>query len=381
MSAIPTPTARRVSGPVGERPSSSRLRTGLTAFALALLTVWGTAPGAAQEAGGERPGWLGVGILQGARCDSMPDAWDEDDSTPRENCRRVVVVDAVIDGSPAARAGIEAGDTLVAVNGEPLHRESGRRELVSLRPGEPAEVTLGREEGRVSFRVVPVPRPPRAGPVPVSLADSTGPGSPVLVRLRGLTTAEPPAAAEREIPPVEVVGSGGGRTASIRMGEDGSVYLVRSDGESVLVHRLRKAGPRLREIQDSVFAEARQRIRALREHQRELARLRTEGSGRGEVAAPGRLRAAGAEFRTLEGSLAEYFPAAEQGLLVLQVVPRTPAASLGLRPGDVVVDAAGRPVAGPADFRAALSEFSRRDTVRVGWIRRGERMSGALTHP
>jgi membrane-associated protease RseP (regulator of RpoE activity) len=377
-------SARRA--PSASTHGRSLARAATVALAVIGLLAGNVGPAGAQGADAaerDRPGWLGIGILQGSHCDSMPEDWRDGDGDARQGCRRVVLVDAVIDGSPAQRAGIRPGDTLVAVNGEPVSRESGRRALVSLVPGEPAEVAVGREEGRTTIEVIPEPRPPRAGPVPVHLGDGPAGGVPALVHPRKLTAPEAPEGAGASgAPPIEVVGTGGAELAGIRMAEDGSVYLVRSDGKSVLLHRLRAAGPRMRQIQDSVLAEARQRIRALRAHQREVARMQRSAAEAqaGELAATGRLRAAGAEFRSVGGSLSEYFPGVEEGLLVLQVVPETPAASLGIRPGDVVVEAGGRSVRGPADLHAALSGFTARDSVRVVWIRRGERMSGALTH-
>jgi S1-C subfamily serine protease len=88
-------------------------------------------------------------------------------------------------------------------------------------------------------------------------------------------------------------------------------------------------------------------------------------------------RVAGAEFRRLTPELAEYFRGADHGLLVLRVLSDTPAARLGLRGGDVVLAADGRPL---EDVEALRERFARspRAPVELTWVRRGVEMRGRL---
>jgi S1-C subfamily serine protease len=76
--------------------------------------------------------------------------------------------------------------------------------------------------------------------------------------------------------------------------------------------------------------------------------------------------------------LAEYFDGQSEGLLVLRVIPDTPAGRLGLRGGDVVVEVNGRSVPSSADFRREIQE-SRDTGVVVKWIRKGILEEGLLT--
>ncbi|MFQ5888548.1 MAG: PDZ domain-containing protein [Gemmatimonadota bacterium] len=91
-------------------------------------------------------------------------------------------------------------------------------------------------------------------------------------------------------------------------------------------------------------------------------------------------RAAGAEFTPLTPGLAENFEGARKGLLVLRVLPGTPAARLGLRDGDVVVEAGGVQCSSVSVLREVLSrELMRQRGVEVKWIRKGRPMSGRVS--
>ncbi len=61
----------------------------------------------------------------------------------------------VLPDTPAAEAGLDAGDRLVAVGGERLGRFEEARELLSARPGEPVEVTVERDGSTETVRMTP----------------------------------------------------------------------------------------------------------------------------------------------------------------------------------------------------------------------------------
>lgn len=328
--------------------------------------------------GGERPGWIGVGIQETLDCGPRRDETEPPEAVPTieaRGCRRVLVTEAVFEGGPAAEAGMQPGDTLVAVNGQPLSERRGARELGSLRPDEPIAVLVGREEGRVSLRVTPEPRPAERGPAPVLV-----PGSPSLFvqpgdldRLRRIR-AEIDRAPEIRLH----LEDGHDISGTLKVDEQGRVYLEQAPHKLVRLKGVELPPGKVEALRDSALARARARLREVR------AELRTRAAAPPEPAPePGteRIRMLGAEFLALSSDLAGNLRGVEAGLLVLRVVPGTPAARMGLRPGDVVVEAGGGPVSAAADLRAPFAGTARGDSVVVRWVRRGEEMRGALQRP
>jgi serine protease Do len=70
----------------------------------------------------------------------------------------------------------------------------------------------------------------------------------------------------------------------------------------------------------------------------------------------------------------------DRGDRVTAVAPQTPAARLGLKPGDVLTELAGRPVASIADVQYALHRAAG-DAFAVRWRRGGESLAGKLDLP
>ncbi|MFQ5690169.1 MAG: PDZ domain-containing protein [Gemmatimonadota bacterium] len=163
-------------------------------------------------------------------------------------------------------------------------------------------------------------------------------------------------------------------------------------------------GPKWKEMRDSLFATAKLRLDSLRSSLAWRARrtfearggrepretpaarysLRASAGGRGEevgtAVAPlaSERRIAGAEFEPLTPELAEFFPGADTGLLVLRVLASTPAARLGLRPGDVVFQVGDRRTRDLMDLRSALVKDYRSRRVKVKWLRKGVVMTGMM---
>ena len=347
--------------------------------ALALLPLLLAAPTAAQQGVYVRsasPAWLGV---------SYELRWVEKDGA----CSPRVVVDAVVQGSPAERAGLRAGDAILTVDGEPI--PGGRLQAIAqrLQPGDSVRLRLLRDGSTREVLAVADRRPDR----PISILVERGSGLEA-------TTA----------PVIEVVGDSliarnvGGEWA---VGPTRGYWVSRGDGraeyrtisgwarsdldqrvEELLTCadsaqwegvRLRQAVPgelqRIQERADSLRviitrrALEREESRTLRAVPTPTPTPETPQTGTFRFYAPdgavefrvedhvavGLRGVAGAELTALEPELAEYFRSADRGLLVLRVSPGTPAAEAGLRPGDVVTAADGRRIESVTELRRILA--------------------------
>jgi len=206
-----------------------------------------------------------------------------------------VYIDGVVDGEPAAEAGIEAGDVVVAWNGERVESVAGLRRLVSeTPPGRVVDLTVLRDGAE---RVISV-----------ELAERTG----IFSGTSGLTFLSPPRI------DVSRVYAPSARDARERARD--------------LEERARELAVRVREAQEGV-AEETDRIFYL--------------SGRPRL---------GANTQSLGDQLAEYF-GVEGGVLVTSVYEDTPAEEGGLLAGDVIVGLGDEDIDDPNDLRRALADL------------------------
>lgn len=407
-------------------------------------------------------------------------------------CADRPVVWAVEAGGPADEAGLQPGDTLLALDGESLTTAAGRRALASLRSGRPVVVALGRPGGgrrevevlprvlsgtrttmrfrtftrerglegagvrpEVEVEVVEIPR--FAGRLPEldSLRASAGalrawaesarfgagpaagaaeervvfyfvPEGEEAVRIGvvgrdrlrlfgpGEVAFAPPETPGRgaprperpenvggwviDVPPGAYVWEHPRLARELEMVRDSVGRLVRLQVDSLhrLQDRLRAAQgfrpptPDAAPAPGAAAEGARSRADAeLGALERERERLRAHRAD-GVAGAPGALelllsrdtRVAGAEFTPLTPGLAEHFPGARGGLLVLRVLPGTPAARLGLRDGDVVVEVDGRRTGAVAGLRELLAQAVVEDrSAEVKWIRKGQERTGTIPPP
>lgn len=351
------------------------------------LRAQGAAPqGAARQ--DSAPAWIGVGLAGRTTCGDGHGG----PARTASDCHTAFIAETVVLGSPADSAGIEPGDTLVTIAGQALGTAAGERALGRLRAGQAVDVRVGREGGERTVRVVPRARPSGAPVVRVRVArvDADGPD---VVRVRLAPLAVSPVLSPHGIPAVPAPGTAPERMATsstytltlpARRAPDGSETLFRIDmnGRPMVWRSLGGAAPDsmspdLRALRDSVLEEARARLDSLREVFRgHVWAAMQNADAFGSPASTARL--AGAEFRPLSPALAEYFRGADRGLLVLRVLPGTPAGSLGLRPGNVVVRAAGEPVRDALDLRSVLVKVAPTDSVAVVWVRKGRTMKGIL---
>ncbi len=357
----------------GARPRVRAARTLTTALAVSVLLA---APLAGLQQTAPRPsadrGWLGVDVGQRFEC-----RWEAAERW--KPCSLVLHVAGVVEGGPAASAGVLPGDRLVALNGEPFTLRTIERQLASLRVGTPVSIDFDREGARRYVQLTPARRPARrvavlapdaprveriAAPetyvVTLSRLDrSDGSNAFALtIRGRGETVQVQPAA-------VRVIG--------------GEVHVRQLDDDVELIEALSPIrldiAEGIRAISDSTYRYVGRVLQSLegRFASPELAERWVEaGSERlwsVMRTAFGRW-VAGAEFQPVEADTHE-----SKGLLVVRLAPGTPAHRAGLRPGDVVTRVGGEAC---TEVSALLEAVERQGPVRVTWVRRGREMSGAL---
>ena len=89
----------------------------------------------------------------------------------------------------------------------------------------------------------------------------------------------------------------------------------------------------------------------------------------------------GAELVSLERDLGGSFAGVTRGLLVVRVVPGSPASRAGLKPGDVITEAGGLELQEPSDLRERLGAHPGAEGVTLTWTRKSTRMTGILRMP
>jgi serine protease Do len=144
-------------------------------------------------------GWLGVQI--------QPVTDEIAESMGLTGAKGALVSD-VTDNSPAAKAGVKTGDTVVSVNGtEILEPKDLARRIAQIKPGEPVDLTVIRDGKQTTLSVeigtmpndIDLSKAPSANPAPASLSslglsleqDNSGEGVTV-------TAVEPGSAAEEK---------------------------------------------------------------------------------------------------------------------------------------------------------------------------------------
>lgn len=318
-------------------------------------------------------GWLGIGLRETLDC---PSEWPGPVANRRRDCSSAFVVRAVFRSSPAQRAGVAPGDTLLEVAGARLGTEAAAERLRELRPGERVELLLGREGRRRSVTVTPAPRPPAPGPVAVRVGRPEAPERvSVAVRPR-VMFGTGDSVFRVELPEAPEIVFGTEDLEGIRVDAEGRVFLERGGEQLVRLRQLERLAPRLRAVSDSALEMARERLRAVRA---ELRREERDGAAAAWAWGPsGPHRALGAELWTVSPELARSLRNVDHGMLVLKVLPATPAAELGLQGGDVLVRIGDSDVRTPRDLRVPFDGDGGRTSVPVRWIREGETMVDTL---
>lgn len=354
-------------------------------LALNALTALPALAGAGSPVATQQPAaWLGV---------SYDVRWIEAGGS----CESQLLVQAVVPGSPAARAGVRAGDLVFAIDGEGLPPTRLAALAARLAPGDSVRLAI-RRDGSTRRVIAVAERRPDSPRRLVRPAEPSA-GGPI-IEVRGDTVLA------RNVPATPRVGGywlmeGDGRTTFRPLQTTPTSELERrvaaliacAAPESRVVAGLRADLEGLHERAESLRVVIARRALERPGDDSRIVVFRHLVPGATTPGAPdlGRLRAeatmgalfrgfAGAELVAMEPELAAYFRGADAGLLVVRVAPGTPGQRAGLRPGDVVTAAAGQRVSSLAELRGLVAA-SPGDAVDLTVIRQGRRRSVTLPRP
>jgi S1-C subfamily serine protease len=269
-----------------------------------------------------------------ARAEARRRGWRGISFSTRDGSRWAVI-DDVFPGSPAAKAGLQEGDTLVTWNGSSDVASSvGRRPL---QPGEAVKLRVRRGGRDRDVTVVAGERPER-----VRIVTRDGDGDDIVIHL-----------------PDE---------GQWRVFADSLALRADSLQRQLRVMLRDSLGPHLRELHDRDLADLRI---AARELSREL--------GPGGMVFGLNRGVAGAELAEINPGLSDYF-GTDRGVVVLKVADEGPAERAGLRPGDVVVRAGDQPVATVSDLRRQIlrAQDRERRSVELEVLRKGKHRTLSL---
>jgi membrane-associated protease RseP (regulator of RpoE activity) len=359
--------------------------------AVAAMAAVSAAPAQAQQPPWTQsapPAWLGV-------------AYDLRWIQSGPGCESRVVIARVVPGSPAERAGLRAGDAIVAVDGD--NAAALRVQLLGARlaPGDSVRLVIERSGGTRGVTAVADRRPDRPplmapadrGPIIHVQGDtvmasnveaarfSPQPGGPGYwlagsggeLSFRRLP-ARPRADLDRRVASLLLCADTAGRALSLPARAD--MERIQEQAESLRVAIARRAiGQQDLEGRTVLLREAAAARAAVAGLEgRDVLLFRTEDALASSVRG-----VSGAELVTLEPELAAYFQGARDGLLVVRVAPGTAAERSGLRPGDVITAAAGRSVSTPAALRAVVTGSN--GPVELAVVRQGRQRTFSLPRP
>lgn len=354
--------------------NGAKLLAGLALFGI------GASGGLPSLAGGPEP--LAAQERERARLGLFLDSFCSP-AEPESDCERPPVVVSVVEDGPAYRAGVRERDTLLAVDGRSLSTTEGRRSLRSLAAGEPVLLSIAGPEGRREVRVTPELRA-QARAMQLEWWSAVPEGSDGEVRVYRYSGPGHVRELRSRLDSLEVSAEGQAFVL-IRPDPEGRLRIEVTDSDSLFarsdvpapdgepatgwVVQSRELASRLETVRDRTLHIARTQLDSLARLQAGIVRAPAPEFGRGRVA--------GAEFREMTPELAEYFNGQDEGLLVLRVIPGTPAGRLGLRGGDIVVEVNGRPVRTDAEFRQQIVADPNQPK-KVKWIRKGTGQEGVL---
>lgn len=252
-----------------------------------------------------------------------------------------MIVQEVVTGSPADRAGVKAGDRVLRIDGEAISSSKFDALASTLQPGDTVRLRVVSGDRERDLTLEATERPAEylfGGPIEATIllrGDSIGKIARIYLD-----------------------------SARFRVDSLFRDPLFRFPGGRLWVDTAGR--DRFHLFRDSLPASWRFDIDALR--------LPLE---RGDFPPfemmLGRSGVAGAEFTALNPGLSQYF-GTDQGLLVLRVAPETPAARAGLEAGDVLTRVNARAIDDVEDFRAAVAHAAG-SALKLDIIRKGKARS------
>jgi S1-C subfamily serine protease len=311
-----------------------------------------------------------------------------------------MVISRVYEGSPAARVGLQVGDSIIRINQRLVSQEVVERLQAQLQPGSGVSFQIRRAgrlqnvalraDSRPSDEELEIPAPQMlyrvqsaqavmlqhmdsAARLSMFAVDNEGRPTRTMLMLRtpgdSLVVTFP--ASSGPLPGSDAFD----RTWTIAVGPnpapfEGVIASARPQPPAPNAPvppraRLQEASARTVAMQvlQGEVAEAQRALATLAEHRRPLAPYTL-----------GQDVIAGAKLAPLNPGLADYFGIA-RGLLVVAVLEDTPAADAGVLSGDVIVASGSRGVSTVEELRAVWTSSRGGNTVPLTLVRKGQRVT------
>jgi serine protease Do len=337
----------------------------LLSMAAVLLAAYGDASAQIRMYRSGERAWLGISY--------------EPVVQPGRDQRETVVIIEVVDNSPAQRAGIQVGDTLVTINSLRASDELLQSLASSLSVGDTVRIRLRRDGRERDLNVIAASRPADARYyVTVPGFDTDSLRSRFRIMVDSVFVGMDTVFGKRMF-----IGVGPGQLREFRFQMD-SVRKMFKFGDSMFIRFDSLKGPfMLRTFgTDSLYAHFDSlRMRLLKTPRGQIQygigprggvffndSTFTVGGPVG-IMSFGLSAIAGAELTRMDPGLAEYF-GVSSGILVIRVPNGTPADRAGLMPGDVILRANGAAVENVDALRRAVMLTPRGQTTRLEVMRK-----------